>query len=283
MIIIDLSSLAFSAFYAMHGKIQETIYRHLLLNTIRSYNVKYRDKYGSIVIACDGWNYWRKSIFPHYKAARAKNRETDGVDWDEAFRVMNTVRDEIRDRLPFKFVHLERAEADDIIATLCQETQEFGCHEEVLIISSDGDFAQLQKYKNVSQLCPKTKKMIKCKDPVAALREKIIRGDGGDGVPNVLSPEDAFVTGTRQTVMSAKRFKTLMESWGQAHEEALQRRLIMNEQLISLDKIPDDVKTDILNTFRDCKVPPKAGVFTYLIENRCGQLVSSIADFYPLS
>lgn len=52
-------------------------------------------------------------------------------------------------------------EADDIINSLVEYTQEFGNYEKVMIISGDKDFAQLQKYSNVDQYSPITKSLLK--------------------------------------------------------------------------------------------------------------------------
>ena len=48
--------------------------------------------------------------------------------------------------MPYQMLKVSGAEADDIIATLVESTQEFGQHEPVLIISGDKDFIQLQRY-----------------------------------------------------------------------------------------------------------------------------------------
>ena len=64
----------------------EDMIRHMVLNSIRMYNKKYRDQYGQMVICCDGSNYWRKEFFPNYKGARKKKREDDSLDWPEIFR-----------------------------------------------------------------------------------------------------------------------------------------------------------------------------------------------------
>lgn len=284
MILVDLSSLAFSAFYALNGKMDEKLYRHLLLNSLRAYNAKYREEYGQMVIAADASNYWRRAIFPHYKASRKTAREASDTDWNEVFRVMDSVRDEIRDFLPVKYLHIDTCEADDIIAVLSESTQEFGCSDKVLIVSSDGDFAQLQKYSNVRQLSPITKKFMGDEKPISTLREKILRGDGGDGIPNVLSADDCFVNHVRQTPLSSKKVNLWIEHWSKLAQlvpEQVYRNIQRNERLISFEFIPEDVKKKVLNTFEDCKTPPNSGVFTYLIEKRCGQLSSSAADFFP--
>ena len=220
MIIVDFSGVAIASIFSMKGQpIQEDLIRHLILNTLRMYNVKYRAKFGKMVIACDTGSSWRKTVFAEYKAARKTNREASDLDWEAIWSILNTVRDEIKENLPFKVVGFKGAEADDVVATLVESTQEFGQYEPVMIISADKDFIQLQKYKNVSQFSPMTKKLVTDKNPRRYLQEHILRGDGGDGVPNVLSPDNVFVNPNgRQTPLRAKQLDAWCDSFSKLGE-----------------------------------------------------------------
>ena len=190
MILIDYSQISIAAFYAQpNAELTEGFLRHLILNTIRMYSKKYKDEYGQVVLACDGGNSWRKGIFPQYKAHRKKAREESTMDWKLFFELLNMIREEIKENFPYKVIHLDRTEADDVIAVLIEQTQEFGKNEPVMIISSDGDFIQLQKYKNVKQFSPIQKKMVTDSNPHLYLFEHIMRGDSGDGIPNILSAD----------------------------------------------------------------------------------------------
>lgn len=153
MILLDYSQIALSNIIVQKLN-DENMIRHMILNSIRMYNKKYRNEYGQMVICADGMNTWRKDYFPLYKAHRKKNRSESDQDWPEIFRILNLVREEIRENLPYKVIHLEGCEADDVIGTLAMQTQEFGQHEPVMIISSDKDFIQLHKYTNVKQFSP---------------------------------------------------------------------------------------------------------------------------------
>lgn len=283
MILIDLSSILYSSLHALPSDVTEGMLRHFVLNTIRSYNLKYRDRYGQMVIACDAGNVWRKDIFPNYKANRKEARETREKDWDEIFRIFVVIRNELRDFIPCKLVWVDRCEADDIIATIVESTQEFGCFEDVMIISADGDYAQLQRYSNVKQFSPRTQKLMGEADPVGVLRKKIIKGDPGDGVPNILSHENSFVDGVRQKNVSSKRLNEILTNWnnlGTFLDPETLRRFRVNESLIDLSKIPEDRKTEILNAYRNTVIPSNKDVFSYLIAKRCGQLAGSASDFF---
>lgn len=285
MIIVDYSGVAMASMFAQRSDtIDEGLIRHQILNTLRMYNVKYRAKYGKMILACDGGS-WRKNVFAEYKAARKTNREASSIDWVEVWRVINLVREEIKENLPFKVVQVTGAEADDIIATLVESTQEFGQGEPVMIVSADKDFIQLQKYNNVSQFSPMTKKIVTDKNPRKYLIEHILRGDSGDGVPNVLSPDDVFVDASkRQTPLKAK----LVDEWianysklADVMDHDTYRNFIRNRRCIDLSYIPEDVATEILAEYNKQEETPNSKVFNYLIAKRCKMLVSCAGEFFP--
>jgi hypothetical protein len=190
------------------------------------------------------------------------------------------VRDEIREHLPFKVVHLQGVEADDVIATLVEQTQGFGQHEPVMIVSADKDFIQLQRYGNVKQFSPMTKAQVKDSDPIRYLQEQILRGDSGDGVPNVLSGDDVFITGARQTPLRAKLIDEWIASWDQLSQQmstAQYRNFQRNQQLIDLSFIPEQKKSEIINTYATVKTGNNT--LNYLISKRCTQLIECAAEF----
>ena len=222
MILLDYSQIAISNIIVQKLNDEDMI-RHMILNSIRMYNKKYRDQYGQMVICADGMNTWRRNYFPEYKAHRRKNRDESSQDWTEIFRILHLVRDEIRENLPYKVLHMEGCEADDIIGSLVLHTQEFGNNEPVMIISSDKDFIQLQKFDNVKQFSPIQKKLVTDDNPRAYLWNHIMRGDSGDGIPNVLSADDTFITEKSQTPLR----QTKIDMW---IENADKLREIMDEE-----------------------------------------------------
>ena len=282
MILIDYSGIAISNIFAQKVTVSEDMVRHMILNSLRMYNLKYRKEYGTMVLACDGGS-WRKQIYPQYKANRKTSRDASGLDWQEFFRILGMVRDEIKEHLPYKVVHIQGIEADDIIGALTEKTQNFGEHEPVMIISADKDFIQLQQYSNVRQFSPMTKAFVKEKDATQYLFEHIIRGDSGDGIPNVLSPDNTFVEKIRQKPISAKK----IEQWGASRnaldkvmDESTYRNFQRNQALIDLSKVPQDKKALIINTFESVK--PNSNVLNYLISKRCTQLIECAEEFNSL-
>jgi len=259
--------------------------RHFILNTLRMYNKKFRKDYGQMVIACDS-STWRRQYFPNYKFKRREGREKDEVEkanWDEIFRIINTIRDEIQENLPYRVVKVDGAEADDIIGTLALETQEFGKHDDVMIVSADKDFVQLQKHKNVKQYSPMQKKFVTEKNPNTYLFEHVLKGDSGDGVPNVLSGDNVFAEGVRQTPVTRKKLDYWAENAQDLQsvmEPEIYRNYMRNKKLIDLEEIPEDLRTEIINTYESQENTPNNRVLKYLISKRCKNLISDIEDFY---
>ena len=283
MILVDFNQIALSNIFVQKLN-EENMIRHMILNSLRMYNVKYRKEYGNMVICCDAGNTWRKQYFPYYKASRKKNRDSSDLDFNEIFRILNMVRDEIIQNLPYKVIQIDGCEADDVIASLAMETQEFGKDEKVMIISSDKDFIQLQKYGNVSQFSPMQKKVVTDKNPRMYLFEHVIKGDTGDGIPNILSSDDTFVTeGKRQTPVSKKKIEHWLENaqdLKSVMDDDTYRNYQRNKTLIDLTEIPNDVREKIINTFEEAKVPMKMKVLNYLIKKRCKLLIDSVEEFY---
>ena len=283
MILVDYSGIAMGALFARGGGDEEPLIRHFILNSLRMYNVKHRDEYGRMIICGDGGS-WRKDYYPEYKASRKTNRDKDSRDWDKIFNTFTNVRNEIAEHLPFDVIHEFGVEADDIIATLVQETQEFGKHEPIMIISADKDFIQLHKHSNVKQYSPITRKMVSHEDPVLYLREHIFRGDAGDGVPNVLSSDDTFIDeDKKQTPLSKKKIQTWLDDYDNLENvmpSQAYRNYQRNKKVIDLEEIPQEIKTKILDKYNSLKPTPNMKALNYLIVNRMNNLVESVGDFH---
>tara|TARA_R110002153_G_scaffold89582_3_gene219236 strand:+ start:19278 stop:20138 length:861 start_codon:yes stop_codon:yes gene_type:complete len=283
MILLDYSGIAVAAIFSQDRpeEIQEGLIRHMILNTIRRYNVQHRDKFGKMVIACDAHS-WRKDYFKNYKAKRKTTREESPLDWKEFFRLINMVREELEEHMPYPVIYAESAEADDVIGVLTKETQDFGKDEPVLIISPDKDFLQLHKFKNVKQFSPMKRDFITVEDPQKYLFEHICKGDTSDGVPNVLSGDDVFVEGIRQTPMRKKKIEDWYECrWeldlNMSDEE--NRNFVRNQKLIDLAYTPQEIADDIVKQFNEQKEKPNNKILNYLIVKRCSMLVEAAADF----
>tara|TARA_B110000902_G_scaffold252419_1_gene313865 strand:+ start:335 stop:1186 length:852 start_codon:yes stop_codon:yes gene_type:complete len=283
MIIIDFNGIAMGNIIvnSNHGELNEDTIRHMILNSIRMYTKKHKAEYGQVVIACDGGS-WRRDVFPQYKWSRRNNRKESKLDFDMVFSALNKVRDEIAANMPYKLVYIRNVEADDIIGVICDQTQEFGQNEPVLIISADKDFIQLQKYNNIRQYSPMTKKFIQDPNPRKYIFEHTLKGDSSDGIPNVLSGDNCFVEGIRQSPMTKKKIELYLEHAEDLEnfmEPEIYRNYKRNQMLIDLSYIPEEIRTDIINTYDNAKVAPRMKILNYLIKNRCKLLIECIEDF----
>jgi len=279
MILIDYNGIAIANIVIEKLDIQEDLIRHMILNSIRLHRKRFHSKYGEIVICADGMNNWRYDAFPQYKANRKKTRRDSKIDWSEVFRLSNMVLEEIAENFPWKVIKIDEVEADDIIAQVAMNTQEFGEYEEVMIISADKDFAQLQKFTNVHQYSPTQKKFIVEENPKKQKLELILKGDQADGVPNVLSNDNCMVEGIRQSPLRQKTIDKLMDD-PKCMGEEVYRNFLRNKKLIDLEELPGSLKERIINNFKDQDPWKNKGkVFPYLVSKRCRNLIDEIGDF----
>lgn len=286
MILLDLNQVMIANLMMQirnSNEVEEDMLRHMILNSLRLYRTKFAKDYGDLVICCDDKNYWRKQIFPYYKAHRRADREKSPLDWNNIFTILNKIRDELKETFPWRVLQIETAEADDIIGTLCHR---FGKIlkadgvENILILSSDKDFGQLQKYANVEQFSPVTKKWIRINNPEAFLREHIMKGDRGDGIPNFLSGDNCIVAGQRQKPLMSKK----LDTWISLDpldfcNDMMLRNYKRNEALVNLDMIPSDIQEQINNQYDNYQIPDRKGLLNYFIKNRLKHLMEHIGEF----
>lgn len=265
-------------FVAKKDELSEELVRHMSINTIRANAKQFKSKYPNIILCCDSKKYWRREVFPFYKSQRKVDRANSGYDWGLIFDTLNKIRDELKQNFPYKVLDVEGAEADDIIAVL---TARLAPNSNILILSSDKDFGQLQKYPNVTQYSPILKRFIKVDNPKNFIREHIMKGDRGDGIPNFLSPDNTFAAGERQKVLNSKK---LNEWLNMPYEEfcttdVMLRGYKRNQTLVDFDYIPDSVQESIVKAFDDTKPATKQVMLNYFIENGLKVMIESINDF----
>jgi len=284
MILIDFNGIAISNIVTQKLAVEENLIRHMILNSIRMYRSKFHEQYGEVVICCDAGNNWRRDVYPQYKYKRKVSREASADYWNEIFTILNKIRSEIEENFPYKFMMVDKCEADDIIAQLAFNTQEFGNYEDVLIVSADKDFAQLQVMSNVKQYSPMKKKFIVEDNPRLMLLQHVLKGDSSDGVPNVLSDDDCFVEGRRQSPVTKKFIESVVAA--DCPEECtfftedISRNYQRNKKMIDLSELPEMLKTEIINKYESQDPWSNRGkVLGYLIANNCKRLIEDIKDF----
>ena len=280
MIIIDMNQIALASLMMnlnmnKSDTADEKMVRHMILNSIRLYRTKYFQEYGEVILSWDSKHSWRRDYFPQYKASRRKGRQKSDLNWDSIFEFLNRIKSEFKENLPYKFIEVYGTEADDIIAVLCKNFQD----ENIMIISGDKDFIQLQKYSNVKQWSPITKKYINGYNPHIYLKEHIFKGDTSDGVPNVLPPDNTFTDGLRQRPIGRKKIQTWLNIDIDDLQDEVKRNYQRNNQLINLDNIPADLEKEIMMDFCEAQCGDRSKLLNYFIKNKLRELTESIGEF----
>lgn len=297
MILIDFSQFARACFFTsqLESDSDVGLMKHIIMTSIKNVNVKHRDFYGRLVICCDGRNYWRRDFFPHYKGKRREQRKAKS-EYEKKieeifFRAKDELQEELGDNSPWYVIRIPTLEADDVIALLSQTE---GRH---LVVSSDHDLKQLQLNENVQQLCPRYWKNITAEDPVWYRFSHIIKGDTGDGIPNILSDDDTLMTeGKRQRPIKKKMIEEAWEHFKISRGSLFQylerlsplarQNFIRNETLIDLLYITDtDVTSDYKQKINEQMKQQKdsytgaSKLMKYLASNKMNKLLDQINDF----
>ena len=276
MILLDYSSVMMSSIMVRINEFDNdpALVRHQILNTIRMYNKQFREEFGEMVLCLDSKDSWRRQKYPFYKANRRKNRKESSHDWAAIYSMLNTVEEEFRKYAPFKMLKVDGAEADDIIGAICAEAKE-----PILIVSPDKDFIQLQRYGNVKQYSNLQKKWVEPDSlPMMDLEVKILKGDTGDGVPNVLSDDNVLTEGKRQTPLSKKKITALMEN-PESLGVSTARRIIRNRDLIDLSRTPEEIKQESLRQLRETESGSMVSLMTLFTKHQMKLLMEDLSDF----
>ena len=255
-------------------ELSEDLVRHMVLNSLRGHNKKFRKEYGEMVIACDSGNVWRRQAFPNYKAGRKASREKSEHDWTMIFDILSKVKNEIKEFLPYKVIELETAEADDIIAVLTRRVKE-----KILILSGDKDFIQLHNAR-IRQYNPVLNKFVgDGENPSLYIREHILKGDRSDGIPNVLSDDNVFIEGRRQRPLSKKKIEAWCNEIVPTFNDEEQKNYERNKTLIDLNCVPKELEDKINREFENFEVATRDKILGYFINKKLKTLIEVIDEF----
>ena len=287
MIIVDLNQIMISNLMVqINGRnaaeLSEDLVRHMVLNSLRAHNKRFRKEYGEMIIACDSGNVWRRKVFPNYKANRKTIRKKSGHDWKAIFEILTNIKTELKEHMPYKVIEIDTAEADDIIGALVKKYHD----QKILILSGDKDFIQLHT-NIVRQYNPVLSKFVgKGETPSIYIKEHILKGDRSDGVPNVLSDDDVFIEGRRQRPLTKKKIESWVNemvmnpfSYCNTFTEEEQKNYDRNRELIDLSCIPPELEAKIYNEFDEVKVAHRSKILNYFITRRLKTLIEVIDEF----
>ena len=274
--LVDFSQIFIGSYMSASkfASVDMDVIRPAVLNTLRMYRTKFVAEFGELILCCDDRKTWRKDIFPNYKASRKKTRAATSIDWDKLYECLNQLKEEFSEWFPYKLIQVEKAEADDVIAILVGLI-----NERSLILSSDKDFVQLHQF-NVRQYSPIQKKFVEG-DAKWSLHEKIIKGDVGDGVPNIMSDDNVFVDeGRRQKPITKKK----VDAWYELNPDMycsseMLRNYNRNKQLVDLSEVPESIRINITKRFETTTVGDRKRLLTYFINHRLKNLTESLSEF----
>ena len=279
-ILVDANQIAISRLMVRHkidNEINIKSVRKSIIKVMARIHKRFKQDYGNMILCYDDKNYWRREIFSFYKKNRKQEREASKYNWDDVFSALNRIRDEVKENLPYQVLQVRGAEADDIVASICNYNSRKENPERMLILSADKDFIQLHKYDFVSQYDPIRNRWIEHENPVEYLQEHIIRGDRSDGIPNILTCDDAIVTGKPQKKMSKEKIAGLAKLDPSEFTNYIRlRNWNRNSQLIDFTRIPDEVAERILTYYH--KTKPRSEVnLNYFIKNNIQELIEEFS------
>lgn len=136
-----------------------------------------------IFMVWEGHPKFRYDLYPEYKANRIVKTGSRQESVDIFTKAKSIIKPIIK-QLPITSVYAQEYEADDVIATLCEQLKE----EEVVVLSSDSDYTQLlQKgYENLKIYNP-IKKVFLENPEYPYVIWKSLTGDKSDNIPKILS------------------------------------------------------------------------------------------------
>ena len=274
--LVDFSQIVIGSYMSASKftSVDMDVIRPAVLNTLRLYRTKFVSEFGELILCCDDRKSWRKELFPNYKASRKKTRSAAPIDWENLYECLNQLKEELIEWFPYKVLQAEKAEADDIIAVLVGLA-----NERTLILSSDKDFIQLHHF-NIRQYSPIQKKFVEG-DAKWSLHEKLIKGDVGDGVPNIMSDDNVFIDeGRRQKPITKKKVDAWFELDPDMYCDAeMLRNYNRNKQLIDLGEVPESIRINITKQFEKAVVGDRKRLLTYFINHRLKNLTENLSEF----
>ena len=276
MILVDATQVYMRALFSLQKdfkEVPENKIRERILHILVGIRGEFTKKYGELLLIGDGQKVWRKDFFPHYKSSRKRKRKSSDVDWNLYFQYFNSIHNEIEAVFPYICIRHQMAEGDDIIGILARHL----APQKTMIISSDHDFIQLQVLPGIKQYDAGRRKYVTSDDPVRHLLEKVFKGDAGDGVPNVLSPDDVFLQeGIRQRPVTQKKIADWIEN-GLPSE--LQANYDRNQMLVDLSETPEEITEDVIEKFKAGPSGNRENILPYLLEHKLKSLLEFVNNF----
>jgi 5'-3' exonuclease len=223
-----------------------------------------------VILCVDHKLNWRKKIYPDYKAQRKEAKEKDDIDWEEFYNEFDKFVEQCKNYFPFYVLQSKYMEADDIAAILTKKFQ----GEKKVIITSDGDYVQLLRYKNIKLFDPIKNKFKESDDPIRALKIKCIMGDRSDNIP-AIKPRVGEKTAEKlcdDPILLKEMFED--PELGEEYKENYKR----NIRLIDMNRIPDKLVDNLIQQYDTYELPDGKKIFQFLAKNKYRDLMNQINE-----
>lgn len=288
LLVIDLSHIAYRSLFAARKDIQEigwSYFKHMMYSNVLALCKKFDPD--EVMLAVDSKENWRKKYYPEYKENRKEAREkNDEIDWNAFFTSFKEFVADAKEHFPFYVMEIKYLEADDIIGILAKEYQ----HKEKIVVSSDGDFIQLLKYKNFKLFDSMKNCFTKCDDPIHFLKVKCLMGDAGDNVKSV-KPRVGEKT-AEKIVNDPELFTKLFEDTTPAYTkedgtvvtigEECKEKYKLNIILMDLSKTPVSLVDKFKSEYDNYELPTGKTIFQFFSQNKYRELMRKMEDMDSL-
>ncbi len=200
----------------------------MLVSTANYVNVLKADR---VIITMESRS-WRKTFYPLYKANRNAGKEADDK-LDLFYDAVNRSADFLRDFTNAKVIKADEAEGDDVVAVLAQKFSAQG--DTTTIVSTDGDFKQLLRYKGVKLFNPIKKVYVPGGYSHLDYITKLVKGDAGDNVPN------SYPRIKPEIIESLTADPEKFEGEFLKVDKMIERQRFFIQNILEIEEIPEDL------------------------------------------
>lgn len=200
-----------------------------------------------IVFACDDKlkKNFRLELYPQYKANRLIVKRQYQLSPIKDY-MRNVLYSELglEDNLGYKFITVEGAEGDDVIATALLKLKDN--YDGMMLIASDHDFLQINGVREFDLFGKEAKRELGGEEVSSEdyLLGKILMGDRSDNIKQVFAK-----CGPKTALKYVKNKNALKELLAENQEYA--DRFLLNKKIISFNEIPTELGNKIERTLNE--------------------------------
>lgn len=178
-----------------------------------------------VFFVLEGHPQFRYDLFADYKANRIIKQAANKASQDRFQAARNEIL-RILQHLPITIARAANYEADDVVATLCENMKD----EDLTVISNDSDYIQLLQrgYPHLTIYNP-IKKVAMEAPAYPYVAWKCLNGDKSDNIPALLKPKKAL-----EAVQNPDAFRKFMDI------EENRANFNVNRQLIEFRSVPEE-------------------------------------------